>query len=123
VGWQSKKQTIVATSSTEAEYYGITEAIKEALFMKQFIKHYYLNDDETIIPLIKSDNEGAILMADHATDHNRTKHIDIRYHFIRDHLHKRDIDLQYVETSKNIADILTKAVKPQIYQQLIKQIF
>jgi hypothetical protein len=123
VGWQSKKQTIVATSSTEAEYYGITEAIKEALFMQQFIKHYYLNDNETIIPLIKSDNEGAILMADHATDHNRTKHIDIRYHFIRDHLHKRDIDLQYVETSKNIADILTKAVRPQIYQQLIKQIF
>ena len=122
VAWQSKKQSTVATSTAEAEYYAIGEAVKEALFIRQWIKHYYYNHDLTI-PIIKSDNDGAILMSDHATDHNRTKHIDVKHHFIRQHTHRKDVKIEYIETSKQLADILTKAVKSVVYQRLIGMIY
>ena len=120
--WQSKKQATVANSTAEAEYYAMGEAIKEALFIRQWIKHYYY-DQELTIPIIKSDNDGAIKMADHATDHNRTKHIDVKHHFVREHVNKKHVIIEYVETSKQLADILTKAVKSVVYQRLVDMIY
>jgi hypothetical protein len=122
IAWQSKKQQTTATSTAEAEYYALGEGVKEALFIKQWIKHYYLDNNLTI-PVLKSDNDGAILMSDHSTDHNRTKHIDIKHHFIREHIHKKHVLIEYIETSKQLADILTKPVKSQVFQNLLNMIF
>jgi hypothetical protein len=118
VAWQSKKQSTVALSSTEAEYYALGEAVREGLYMRQWLQIYcpHLNVDKQIE--IKCDNLGAKEMSDHATDHNRTKHIDIKHHFIREHVHAGRVKVNYVETSKQLADILTKAVKGQIYKRL-----
>jgi transposase InsO family protein len=123
VAWQSKKQSTVALSSTEAEYYALTEAVKECLFLRQLFAEYDLNNGEDISIDIKCDNRGAIEMSDHATDHNRSKHIDIKHHFIRQCVHDKLVRVSYIETKKQLADILTKSVKVGTYQQLLKMIY
>jgi hypothetical protein len=112
--WQSKKQDTTALSSTEAEYYAVTEAVKECLYLIQWFKVYR---NETLIPIIRCDNQGAIHIASHSTNHNRTKHIDIKHHFVREHVNNKSIDIRYVSTKDQLADILTKAMDGKIFQK------
>jgi len=114
--WQSKKQSTRAMSSTEAELYALVEAAKEGMFIRQWMK-LYLNMEHQIT--IRGDNQGALFMADHPTDHNRTKHIDIKNFNIRDWVHDESIKLEYVSTKVQLADILTKAVTTTIFKQMI----
>jgi hypothetical protein len=115
VSWQSKKQSTVATSTTEAEFYGLCEATKEALFMKQWIKYYTGQESQVTI---MGDNQGSLFIADHNTSHNRTKHIDIQYHFIREHVRNKNINMKYVNTKEQLADILTKPTPKIIFTRL-----
>lgn len=112
ISWQSKKQTTVAKSSTEAEYYALAEATSEALFMRQWMDHYV--GQLMAIP-IKCDNQGAIHLADHSTNHNRTKHIDVKHFFVRDHVLNKEITVGFVPTKDQYADILTKATATNIF--------
>jgi hypothetical protein len=115
VSWQSKKQSTVANSSTEAEYYALTDAVKEALFIRQWFQVYC----NTIVPIkILCDNQGSIHWADHTTDHNRTKHIDIKHFFVREHVKNKTVIVEYVDTTNQLADILTKATGVQIFQRI-----
>ena len=115
VSWQSKKQSTVARSSTESEYYALTEAVSEALFSRQWFQHYTGH----LMPiLIRCDSTGAACIADHSTNHNRTKHIEVRHFFIREHIAKKEVFIEYVQTIDQLADILTKATTPQIFKRL-----
>jgi hypothetical protein len=69
------------------------------------------------VPLL-GDNESAIHMADNLVEHSRTKHIDIRYHFLRDHQQKRDIEIAYVNTQNQLADIFTKPLDEKTFSKL-----
>jgi hypothetical protein len=69
------------------------------------------------VPLL-CDNESAIRMADNPIEHNRTKHIDIRYHFLRDHQQKVDIKIAYVSTHNQLADIFTKPLDEKTFRKL-----
>lgn len=115
ISWQSKKQSTVSKSSTEAEYYALAEAASEALFMRQWMNHYV--GQLSSIP-IKCDNQGAILIADHSTNHNRTKHIDVKHFFVRDHVHDKHITIGYISTKDQFADILTKPPATSIFLNL-----
>jgi hypothetical protein len=85
VSWASKKQNSVALSSAEAEYIAVGHCCAQLLLMRQTLRDYgYILSK---VPLL-CDNEGAIRMADNPVEHSRTKHIDIRYHFLRDHQQK-----------------------------------
>ncbi len=110
VSWSSKQQDIVALSTTEAEYIVLTYAGKEALWMRQFISELFTPLHHPII--IHDDNQSALALA-HAElgqFHARTKHIDIRYHFIRYAIANDDIRLVYCPTEDMLADTLTKAL-------------
>jgi hypothetical protein len=104
ISWKSRKQPTVALSSSEAEYMAITEGTKEALYLRQLcISLGLLQSDTTTIHV---DNQSAIALANNtAGNHSRTKHIDIRYHFIRQ---QTDITYVHVDSKSNLADILTK---------------
>ena len=119
IAWQSKKQSTVALSTTEAELYGLCEGAKEALFMRQWFKHYV--GRHPIIEL-KGDNQGSLYIADHPTSHNRTKHIDIQTYFIREHIKKREITLTYVPTQEQLADILTKPTQRIVFGRLLNKL-
>nr|AAK53851.1 Putative copia-like retroelement [Oryza sativa Japonica Group] len=105
VSWSSKKQNSVTLSTAEAEYVSARSCCAQLLWMKQTLRDYGLNVSK--IPLI-CDNESAIKIANNHVQHSRTKHIDIRHHFLRDHSTRGDIDIQHVRTDKQLADIFTK---------------
>jgi hypothetical protein len=103
--WPSKKQNSVALSTTEAEYIAAGHCCAQLLWMRQALRDYSCKLSK--VPLL-CDNESAIRMADNPVEHSRTKHIDILYHFLRDHQQKGDIEIAYVNTHNQLADIFTK---------------
>jgi hypothetical protein len=105
VSWASKKQNSVALSTAEAEYVAAGHCCVQLHWMRQTLRDYGYKLNK--VPLL-CDNESAIYMADNPVEHSRTKHIDIRYHFLRDHQQKGDIEIAYVNTHNQLADIFTK---------------
>jgi hypothetical protein len=109
VSWSSKKQELVTLSTTEAKYVAMTHAAKEIIWLRQFLGEIF-RPLEHPIPL-HADNQSAIALAHNEdTFHARTKHIDIRYHFIRYVIDNGFIHLIYCPTEDMKADILTKAL-------------
>ena len=116
VCWKSKKQQTVALSTCEAEYMALSSAVQEALFLKQLYSDMTSSD---LLPVnIYVDNQGAILLAKNPVNHQRSKHIDIRYHFIRDVILQEKVFLIYVPTEENVADIFTKPASRKRLDQL-----
>ena len=105
MSWSSKKQNSVALSTAEAEYVAAGSCCAQLLWMKQQMEDYGLYFDHTPI---KCDNTSAINLSKNPIQHSRTKHIEIRHHFLRDHVQKGDIELQYIHTDKQLVDIFTK---------------
>jgi hypothetical protein len=101
VSWSSKKHNSVALSTAEAEYVAASACCAQLLWMKQTLKDF--SCELTKIPLL-SDNESAIKLANNPINHSRTKHIDIRHYFLRDHEAEGDIAIHHVSTEKQIAD-------------------
>ena len=108
MSWASKRQDIISLSTTESEYVAITHAAQEALWLRSLIGQMF---SPFISPTtVFSDNQSAIaLTADHQY-HARTKHIDIRYHFIRYIVENGSVRLIYCPTGDMLADTLTKAL-------------
>jgi hypothetical protein len=115
VSWSSKKQTSVALSTTEAEYVAAGQCCAQLLWMRQTLRDFGYNLNK--VPLL-CDNESAIRMADNPVEHSRTKHIDIRHHFLRDHQQKGDIEVFYVSTENQLADIFTKPLDESTFCRL-----
>lgn len=107
VSWESRKQRTVALSSTEAEYMALSEATKDALYMSRLLRELGLISGEIVL---KNDNVGAQKLASNPVYHARSKHIDIRHHFVREAVKKRSILIQHVSSDEMAADILTKGL-------------
>lgn len=105
-------------SSTEAEYMAATAATKEAVWLRTLLRE--LNSSETPPITLQIDNQSAILLAENAMFHERTKHIAIRYHFIREKLEEGEICVEYVPTNEQIADVLTKALAREKHGRFIE---
>ncbi|EDK44043.1 conserved hypothetical protein [Lodderomyces elongisporus NRRL YB-4239] len=111
ITWRSKKQPTVATHTGEAEFMSLCEGAKEALWLNNLLKEFGIQVKETII---YEDNTTAISLAKHPYKHHQTKHIDVKLLFIRDHIISGNIKVEYIQTERQIADMLTKSLpKPQ----------
>ncbi|CAL4153012.1 unnamed protein product, partial [Meganyctiphanes norvegica] len=107
ISWRSSKQRSVATSSCEAEYIALTEAVKESKFLRQLLSDMTGCEKESV--LLYCDNQSAMKLAKNPVFHDRSKHIDIKYHFIREAvIDDAIVVLKYIPTAKNVADIFTK---------------
>ncbi|GJV17127.1 hypothetical protein Tco_1362450 [Tanacetum coccineum] len=113
--WFSKKQTALAISTTEAEYVSTRKACQQALWMKQALIDYDVGLDD--VPIM-CDNKGAIDLSKNPVQHSRTKHIEIRHHFLCDNVQKGYISIENVSYVDNIADILTKPLKRELFNYL-----
>ncbi|GJR88940.1 retrovirus-related pol polyprotein from transposon TNT 1-94 [Tanacetum coccineum] len=113
--WFLKKQTALAISTTKAEYVSAGKACQQALWMKQALIDYGVRLDD--IPIM-CDNKGAIDLSKNPVQHSRTKHIEIRHHFLRDNVQKGNISIEKVSSEDNIADILTKPLKREPFNYL-----
>jgi hypothetical protein len=106
VCWRSKKQQTVALSSTEAEYMAVSDSTQEAMWLRQFLIECGEFNQETMV--IREDNQGCIALSKNPENHKRTKHIDIKHHYIREKVESGEIKLEYVASNDNVADVLTK---------------
>ena len=108
VSWSAKRQQIISLSTTESEYIAATYAAKEALWLRQLILQLFgiILDATTLF----SDNQSAIALTKEHQYHARTKHIDVRFHFIRWIVEEGKVRLVYCPTEEMVADILTKAL-------------
>ena len=109
VSWVSSTQKIVTLSTTEAAYVALGDGVKEALFAKSVLSFIVPSLSENCIEVFV-DNEGAIALANNPLSSARTKHIDVRFHFIRELVRSKTISVKYVPTKEQHADILTKAL-------------
>lgn len=108
LSWQSRKQSIVALSSTEAEYIAAATATKELIWLQTIISElgYTLSQPS----IIYSDNQSSIALSANPKHHERSKHIDIRFHFLREKVSNKILKLEYTPTARMWADILTKSL-------------
>ncbi|GJX34594.1 retrovirus-related pol polyprotein from transposon TNT 1-94 [Tanacetum coccineum] len=116
VSWSSKKQRSTAISTTEAEYIAMSGCCAQILWMRSQLKDYGFDFNK--IPLY-CDNKSAIALCCNNVQHSRSKHIDIRHHFIREQVENRVVELYFVETNYQLADILTKALPRERFEFLL----
>ncbi len=109
VSWRSRKQPTVALSTCEAEYMALTDAVQEAKFLKQLCVDLGIVQVSFSV-ILNVDNQGAINLAKNPMYHKRSKHIDVKYHFIRSEVSRGTVKLVYIPTNENVADIFTKPV-------------
>ena len=107
--WLSKKQPIVTLSTCEAEYVAATSAVCHAVWLRNLLKELNLTQEEPT--KIGVDNKSAIALAKNPVFHDRSKHIDTRFHYIRECITRKDVQIEYVKSYDQIADIFTKPLK------------
>lgn len=120
ISWDSKKQRTVALSSTEAKYMGLTEAAKEIIHIKGFLSE--LGFENLSDAKLFNDNMGAQRLAENPSFHARSKHIDVRHHFIREMLRKKLLRLEYVPTEDMMANMMTKPLPGPKHQHCLKEV-
>ncbi|GKE01615.1 putative ribonuclease H-like domain-containing protein [Tanacetum coccineum] len=119
ISWQCKKQTIVATSTTEAEYVAAANCCGQVLWVQNQLLDYGFNFMKTKIHI---DNENTICIVKNPVYHSKTKHIEIRHHFIRDCYEKKLISVEKIHTDLNVADLLTKPFDGPRFNYLVVSI-
>ena len=120
IAWGSKRQSCTTLSTTEAEYVAACETTKEAVWLR------YLLDQIGVLPdgpsAILCDNQSAIRLVHNPEHHQRTKHIAIRYHFIREKQEAGDINVRYINTKDQLADIFTKPLESSRFRSIRERI-
>jgi hypothetical protein len=113
ISWSSRKQRTVSTSSTESEYYALANAIKEAIWIRLFLSLTKISFTKPL-PIL-CDNQSAQTIAKTDAISSRTKHIDVRHHFIRQHIADGSFAITWIPTSDMVADIFTKPLLSTLY--------
>ena len=119
ISWNSKKQNSIALSTAEAEYVASGSCTAQILWVQSQLADYGIRIQK--IPIM-CDNTSAINLAKNPIVHSRTKHIEIRHHFIRDHISKGDIELKFIDTSRQLADIFTKPLGTERFNSLVREL-
>lgn len=122
IAWESQKQHCVSLSSMEAEYVALGQGVKEICFIRSILTEIQLAVYVEKPTIIKCDNQGAKFMAENPSSKKRSKHIDIRYHFIREKCKNNEIKLMYVESENNVADIMTKSLSKDKHFRCFKML-
>ncbi|KAM1147908.1 hypothetical protein ACFX19_040240 [Malus domestica] len=115
ISWQSKKQSTVSRSSTEAEYKALAHCVADVFWIRSVFKdiHQYI----LVPPSLYCDNLSALALSSNPVFHSKIKHLDTDYHFVREKVQKRDLLVHYIPTEDQIADVFTKGLHSPIFQK------
>ncbi|KAL0537750.1 hypothetical protein IC582_026735 [Cucumis melo] len=119
VSWKVNLQPVVALSTTESEYISLGEAVKEAVWLKRIVGELL---SQELIPIIHCDSQSAIHLAKNPSHHERSKHIDVKFHYIRNVIAQKDVELVKVHTVENLSDMLTKALSAHRFKYLLDEL-
>jgi hypothetical protein len=113
VNWSSKKQRVVALSTCEAELYAESAAIQEVLWLRGLMEELglYTQTGSTVF----GDNQSTIAVSHNGVKGERTKHVDVKYHFVTETVERGDVTLKWVPTTEQQADIFTKALSAPVF--------
>jgi hypothetical protein len=106
VSWCSRKQSSVALRTVEAEYIALSVAVREAVWLHKILIDLF--DHEMDPTTIHGDNQRCVKLSKNLVFHDRSKHIEIKYHYIKDMVQRKTVHVQYLSTHEHIADIFTK---------------
>ena len=109
ISWSSRKQPTVALSSCEAEYLAVSAASQEVMFLRALM--HDLGFEQLNATVLFEDNNGCIDLANNPVGHKRSKHIDVRHHYIRNLINAGKLQLKYLSTAEMVADIMTKPLE------------
>lgn len=115
ISWKSQKQSTTATSTSHSEYMALSSSVKEAIWIRSLLKE--LHFEQKLPTIIEQDNQSTIALANNPVHHQKSKHIEISHHHIRENIENGTIKLQYTSTKEIISDILTKPVNSIKLQQ------
>jgi hypothetical protein len=118
--WMSKKQKVVTLSSAESEYMALGATVQEVLWVRSLLKE--LGFDVSMSSVIMCDNQAAIAIAKNPTHISRSKHIDVKHHFVRDEVEAGSIKVEWISTQHQLADILTKPLGPHVFLRLREEV-
>lgn len=122
ISYESKKQPTVALSSTEAEYMAISATTKEVIYLRNLLNELGFAHLIKKATVIYGDNIGSQQLVRNPIFHARSKHIDIKVHHVREVYKKGEIDLKYVPSTENAADVFTKVLSKTKFKENIKKI-
>ncbi|KAJ1274250.1 hypothetical protein BS78_05G047700 [Paspalum vaginatum] len=120
ISWQSMKQKVVALSSCEAEYIAAATAACQAVWLARLLAE--IKNSGTSRPLLRVDNKSAISLIKNPVHHDRSKHIDVRFHLIREYENSGQIEVKFISTQEQLGDILTKPLGKVKFQELCTKI-
>ena len=120
ISWQSKRQSVVAQSSTEAEYIAMSELAKEGAWLRYLLVGLQYKGQDLDPMTLYSDNQGALSLAENPTFHRGSKHIAVRYHLVRQEVEMGRLQIAYIPTDHMPADGLTKVLKAPAHMRFIR---
>lgn len=121
ISWNSKKQRTTALSTVEAEYLAMCHAAKELLWFQHFMSEIGAQEFMQEPQVLFADNRGAISLTEKQITSERSKHIDLRYYFLREKIEEQKLSFEYVESSKNLADVFTKVLGgPKTFEHCVR---
>jgi hypothetical protein len=122
ITWSSKKQPCITLSTMEAEYVACSTAVQEAVWLRRFLQHLEIVTDAPNPVTIHCDSTATLAYAKDPKYHGKTKHIDIRYHYIRDMVAQKEMVLKHISTSQMIVDPFTKPIARDAFQTHVKSL-
>ena len=119
VSWSSKKQNCVSLSTAEAEYVAAASCVSQVLWMRTQLSDFGFKINKTPI---YCDSKSAIAISVNPVQHTKAKHIDVKYHFLKDHVEKGTIELYFVPTDNQLADLFTKPLDEKRFNSLVAKL-
>ena len=116
VSWSSKRQPTVSKSSTESEYIALSGACQEAVWLRRLLADIHVGLEQKGPSTIYEDNQGAIELAKNPRFHNRTKHIDVSFHYMKEQVNPKTVSVKYCPTNLMLADIMTKGLSRNVLE-------
>ncbi|CAK9821232.1 Retrovirus-related Pol polyprotein from transposon TNT 1-94 [Anthophora plagiata] len=112
ITWSSQLQKVVALSTTESEYIALAHGVKDAIWLRRMLNELDIPCNSVSVYV---DNQAAIKIASNSENHKRSKHIDVKYHFTREVVNRGEIEIKYIQSKEQLADIFTKPLQKQQY--------
>ena len=114
ISWSSRKQDTVSRSSTESEYKAVANATAEVMWVQTLLKELGIHAPQTA--RLWCDNMGAKYLSSNPVFHARTKHIEVDFHFVRERVLKKQLEIEYISSSDQVADRFTKALSVRLLE-------